>query len=318
MTHHLDLPPLDVHPLPPRPGEWDRVRARGRRRRYARTAAVSTAVVLAAGVPLGTTALVLDGGEDRVRPPQVAQGPAAVRVHDGPPLSREHVSGDVSYPDEQLRPPLGGAHAPAPQTCGIYAAPVPDENAVHSLEHGAVWITYRPDLDRSEVARLRDTIAGAAAYGLLSPRVQQAPVVATAWERQLEVDTADDPRLAQFVEAYAQGPQTPERGARCDGETGMQFTSRAAPAAVPPCSGSTTGFDILTDGRPDGPTPEQAATAYATRRGNGAGAQLPPDGWELLVQTADRATVVSGPASLSLFRASGAWAVDGGARCSDG
>jgi hypothetical protein len=115
---------------------------------------------------------------------------------------------------------MGGDHAPAPQTCGTYVDPVPDENAVHSLEHGAVWITYRPDLDQAALSRLGEVVVSAGSYGLLSPRLQQSPVVATAWERQLEVDSPDDPRLMRFVEAYAQGPQTPEQGALCQGEGG--------------------------------------------------------------------------------------------------
>jgi hypothetical protein len=47
-----------------------------------------------------------------------------------------------------------------------------------------------------------------------------APVVASAWGKQLQLDSANDPRLEQFVSAFREGPQTPEPGAPCTGGTG--------------------------------------------------------------------------------------------------
>ncbi len=45
---------------------------------------------------------------------------------------------------------------------------ISNENAVHSLEHGAVWITYRPDLPGGQVETLRDLAQGQT-YILVSP-----------------------------------------------------------------------------------------------------------------------------------------------------
>src|SRR5215208_5439695 len=56
-------------------------------------------------------------------------------------LSRDHVRGRINYPQN---PPVGGPHNPVWQKCGFYSKPVRNEHAVHSMEHGAVWITYRP------------------------------------------------------------------------------------------------------------------------------------------------------------------------------
>src|SRR6266487_5482045 len=58
-------------------------------------------------------------------------------------LSRNHKETPMTY--AQI-PPVGGDHSASWQTCGIYSSPVPNEHAVHSLEHGAVWITYQPTL----------------------------------------------------------------------------------------------------------------------------------------------------------------------------
>jgi hypothetical protein len=90
---------------------------------------------------------------------------------------------------------------------------------VHSLEHGAVWITYRPDLPGADVQRLR-TLASDD-YMLLSPYPGlPAPVVVTAWNRQMQLAGADDPRLPQFIRRFKNNAATtPEFGATCLGGT---------------------------------------------------------------------------------------------------
>lgn len=128
-------------------------------------------------------------------------------------LAQNHVATLVSYPET---PPVGGDHSPIPQTCGAYDQPVPNERGVHSMEHGAVWITHRPDLPAPQVARLRGQARRS--HVLVSPYPGlPAPVVASAWGRQVRLDSADDPRLAKFVDEFRQGPQTPEPGAPCAG-----------------------------------------------------------------------------------------------------
>jgi hypothetical protein len=112
-------------------------------------------------------------------------------------------------------PPLGGDHSPYPLTCAVYAAAVPNENAVHSLEHGGVWLTYQPGIDPAPLDALT---AIDPSYVLVSPYPgQPAKVIATAWGRQLKVDSATDPRLRAFVERYHAGGQGGEKGAACAG-----------------------------------------------------------------------------------------------------
>lgn len=127
-------------------------------------------------------------------------------------LEAVHVETVVDY---EMSPPAGGPHNPAWLNCGIYELPVQAENAVHSLEHGAVWITYDPaivtgaDLDalRSKMPR---------SYIILSPfEGLQAPVVASAWGAQVVLDGVADPRLEQFIVKYRQSPDAPEPGALC-------------------------------------------------------------------------------------------------------
>ena len=108
-------------------------------------------------------------------------------------------------------------HNPVPQTCGFYDEPIGSEHAVHSLEHGAVWVTYDPDLPANDVQVLED-LAAERDYLIVSPFAGlPAPVVASAWGVQLRLEGVDDPYLELFVDYYEQGPQTPELGASCSG-----------------------------------------------------------------------------------------------------
>jgi hypothetical protein len=137
----------------------------------------------------------------------------AIRVYYSDPVHTE------SIVDYDLRPPAGGIHNPVWWNCGFYDEPVPDEHAVHNLEHGVVWLAYSPDLAPADIEVIHDLVR-------TDDRVLAAPypdlaadeaVVATAWARQLRLDAVDDPRLAEFVAQYRAGSQAPEAGASCSG-----------------------------------------------------------------------------------------------------
>jgi len=137
---------------------------------------------------------------------------SAVRTYDG--LTFRHLAGaEHDYPQS---PPVGGDHAPVWIECGAYDEPLPEVNAVHDLEHGTTWITYRPDdVDAAGVRALTEALPD---NGLLSPYPDQdAPVVVTVWGRQLALKGPDDPRLPLFVQEYGAGDTAPEPFASCNG-----------------------------------------------------------------------------------------------------
>ncbi len=128
--------------------------------------------------------------------------------------STDHSDGTVEYPQN---PPAGGPHNPVWQRCGFYDQPVRNEHAVHSQEHGAVWITYQPDLPADQVDQLRE-LAAQNDYVLVSPyHGLPAPIVASAWGEQLYLDDAGEARLVEFIELFA--GNGPEFGAPCTGGT---------------------------------------------------------------------------------------------------
>lgn len=141
----------------------------------------------------------------------VVQFPRPPRGHDN--------SVQFAYADYPV-PPAGGVHWDTWQNCGVYNEPIETGHAVHSLEHGAVWITYAPDLPTSDVAKLQSYVEGDP-YLLLSPYPDQPKkVVLTGWGVQLQLDDVNDSRIPRFIDRYRLGPYTPEPGAACDGGVG--------------------------------------------------------------------------------------------------
>ncbi|OOP60925.1 hypothetical protein BMF89_14905 [Arthrobacter sp. SRS-W-1-2016] len=141
--------------------------------------------------------------------------PAAIDgVQTFPGLSRNHVTGPVAYAQS---PPVGGDHSAVPLNCAVYSEPVPNENAVHSLEHGAVWVTYDPQtVSGAQLDTLRKEIPST--YAILSPYSGLGtPVVASAWGVQLKAAGVDDPRVKDFITKYRSAKTAPEPGAPCSG-----------------------------------------------------------------------------------------------------
>lgn len=133
-----------------------------------------------------------------------------------------HVDGDVEY---STSPGAGGDHNPGWQNCGFYTVEVPETQAVHSLEHGAVWVAYGPDVDIEELAVLEKMIDGST-HLLASPYPGLGDsFVLTAWGRQATIKTLGDRIFTDFLATYmGRGPTTPEPGAPCDGAFGLPPT----------------------------------------------------------------------------------------------
>lgn len=136
---------------------------------------------------------------------------------DPPPGTEEIQITGVSHTLEPVAyaqvPPAGGSHHPEWLACRVYTAPVRNENAVHALEHGAIWITYDPSLDADSVDDLEGF--GRRREVIVSPYPELgSPVVVTAWGRQLRLDGADTDLIDQFYRAF-QDRTAPEIAATC-------------------------------------------------------------------------------------------------------
>jgi hypothetical protein len=118
-------------------------------------------------------------------------------------LERDHLQ-DTDTPSYQMVPAAGGKHFPVWQRCAgdVYTKPVVEGRAVHSLEHGAVWITYRPSLAQGDVDKLAAKVRNND-FMLMSPYDGQPSAISLqAWGYQLRVDSAGDPRVDAFIKKY--------------------------------------------------------------------------------------------------------------------
>ncbi|WP_082497487.1 DUF3105 domain-containing protein [Arthrobacter sp. Leaf137] len=186
----------------------DRVRVEQARKRRKRLILVASAWAAGALLVVGVVvALVLNQAPK--------PSPAAIEgVQTFSGLSSNHVTTPVAYAQT---PPVGGDHSAVPLNCAVYSEPVPNENAVHSLEHGAVWVTYdAKQVQAAQLDTLRKEIPST--YAILSPSENlPAPVVASAWGAQLKAAGADDARIKEFIGKYRSAKTAPEPGAPCTG-----------------------------------------------------------------------------------------------------
>jgi hypothetical protein len=147
-------------------------------------------------------------------------------------LEHQHVTGPVTY---TVVPPVGGPHNAIWMNAGVYTKPVPPERAVHNLEHGAVWITYDPNLPKDQIATLtsfvgRQSMISEPGPGIanqanryldLSPwatTTLPSPIVLSSWGYQLRITSPTDPRMQQFVDTFRNSSKySPEYGSPVDG-----------------------------------------------------------------------------------------------------
>ncbi|MCO7221807.1 DUF3105 domain-containing protein [Klenkia sp. PcliD-1-E] len=217
--------------------------------------AAAVAVVVFAGAVIGYAVYAVNrSNADRITAADQIQG---VQVFDYA-AGQQHVTENVSY---QENPPVGGPHDPywADCTGTVYDIDIRHENAVHSLEHGAVWITYDPDvLSQDDVDTLADVVRGNSGLmlspyaGLSTASDLDTPISLESWNHRLGVDSVDDPRIQQYVDFFTYGTDAdgtslyPEVGASCQNP---QFAANPLPADA--------GSEPI--GSSDAPTTDSAA-----------------------------------------------------------
>lgn len=173
-------------------------RRRARQRRWRRVLSLGAiGAALAALVAVGVA--VLTGGSER---PQQAAGSSQVALagQSVPLVGGNHVPGgtDVEY---NSNPPACGDHWPDPAAWGIYPTPVPDEQVVHNLEHGGIWISYR----LVDPGTLRNLEAIAAEFPqaviLTRRRENDSRIALASWCRVETLDSFDQGRIRAFISA---------------------------------------------------------------------------------------------------------------------
>ncbi|MFC9426202.1 DUF3105 domain-containing protein [Streptomyces sp. NPDC056987] len=197
-------------------------RAERARERRSRIITITVSAVVVVGlVGFGAYALNKESDKKEAEKAAAAAPVKEEKSWDAKKLGRNHVTEAVKYP---MTPAVGGDHNQVWMNCDgdVYKEAIPDVNAVHSLEHGAVWVTYNDKASDEDVKALADKV-GKTPYTLMSPvKDQDGTIMLSAWGKQVSVDSASDSRVGQFLTKYVQGEQTPEPGAACTGGMGAQ------------------------------------------------------------------------------------------------
>ncbi len=180
--------------------------------------------------------------------------------------NRNHVTSDQRVAYDRF-PPIGGPHDGEWANCNgiVYTKAVRDENMVHTLEHGAVWIAYNPDTIGADLDTLKSIVADQP-YTTLTPYPGlDAKISLQAWAHQLKVDSVSDPRIFQFITALRVNPYVyPETGATCEQP---QFDTENPPPFDP----SPRGPDAVPMSGTGGTVPTDEATASETAGSGSSG-----------------------------------------------
>ncbi|HEX6681408.1 MAG TPA: DUF3105 domain-containing protein [Candidatus Limnocylindrales bacterium] len=221
------------HGFVPPPAGTIEVKAAGRRKRRLATGAVASVALI------GLSAFLLIQAAPRSEGPPVAAWPSPTvpeweaRANQiegivnfrasGTQLSQDHTWGPLTYDQS---PPVGGKHSPVWQQCmgNTYDAPIASEHAVHSLEHGAVWLAYRSELPAAEVDILKNKIKGKQ-YTFMAPYDGlETKVSLQAWGYQLKVDDVNDSRIDDFISLLAKNTSLEPEASCASGNTATGTT----------------------------------------------------------------------------------------------
>lgn len=246
------------------------------RNRRAQLIGLAVATLLLSGVVIGWSMVRAESADDDTRSdtseftPSATDKDPSTRIEgvvrkDYPAGSHVASTQRVAYTHS---PPFGGAHDGSwlPCTGVSYSVPVRNENAVHSLEHGAVWITYNPDLLDSEGQGILKALVMAKPYMLSSPYPGlTTPLSLQSWGHQLKLTDPRDPRIAQFITALRINEHTyPEPGATCSNPSISSIdpprfdSSTPGPDAVPETGPVAPPVTVAPEPPPAPPAPEPA------------------------------------------------------------
>lgn len=123
--------------------------------------------------------------------------------------TRQHIAVGAIHPDYNSDPPTGGWHYDSPVQTGIYDKEFPDEQLIHNLEHGHIWIVYHPNLDAETIEKLAVMTKSFSSKIIMTPRNKNnTPIAIVAWEYLLNLDNFDESKIQGFIKTYrGKGPE---------------------------------------------------------------------------------------------------------------
>jgi len=109
-------------------------------------------------------------------------------------LGQQHIALNDTPPKEyNSNPPSSGGHYSTPANWGVYDYEVNDKLFIHNIEHGGIWIAYKPSVSPDVVKELKafvDSLGGLKI--VMAPRsANDADVAIVAWTHVYKFNVAD-------------------------------------------------------------------------------------------------------------------------------
>jgi hypothetical protein len=167
------------------------------------------------------------------------RGPSEIEGHPVSSFSAtgvgEHVQGTVDY---ETTPPVAGAHASAPAPCGVHGQPIPNENLVHTLEHGGVGLLYTPQVDGGDIAQIESIVRDFESHVFSAPYPgMETPIAVVSWGRIMRLGELDVSAMREYIDAFRDdGPEDQD----CPNTQDDPFEAAPVPTSSPRGSPSPT------------------------------------------------------------------------------
>lgn len=114
---------------------------------------------------------------------------------------REHIEINALHIPYNSNPPTSGPHYAQPADWGVYQKELPDEQLVHNLEHGGIWISYK-DIDEDTKAKLEAIGSRYSKSVIITPRSKNDTKIAVAsWGRLQKFEQYDEQSIIKFIKA---------------------------------------------------------------------------------------------------------------------
>lgn len=127
-----------------------------------------------------------------------------------PLLEALHIAEDSPLPEYTSNPPTSGPHFAQTARSGFRDNAISDQNVIHNLEHGDVWISYNPRITDSIIKELKPF---GATKVIVTPReANDTDIALASWGRldkfDIENNTLPVERIKDFIKRYTgKGPE---------------------------------------------------------------------------------------------------------------
>lgn len=124
----------------------------------------------------------------------------------------EHIKDGSDHLPYNSNPPSSGWHYANPALIGFYGRneDLPDEQVIHNIEHGDIWIAYNPNISDTILEELKKFDESKI---IITPRQSNDfDISVVAWNRvdsfDVENETLDSQRIKDFITRYKnKGPE---------------------------------------------------------------------------------------------------------------